>query len=160
MPTAEVKTRQLRKWNRANCGNKIAPTAEIRRCQALSFLMILTAVGDFAYQRKDGVYVVLINTLHHTYILCAFWCQVLCNTIVCTFTIVTLISGSWHKDMLRVLKRSYHALIWPYHALKWSYHAMIRRFLPDNSRALGAKLSSCKTNGQRDKYDKWDKVFQ
>ena len=57
---------------KANCGNKIVPTEEIRRCQALSFLMILTAVGDFAYQRKDGVYVVLINTLHHTYILCAF----------------------------------------------------------------------------------------
>ena len=45
----------------ANCGSKNAPTAEIRRCQALSFLMILTAVGEFAYQRKDGVYVVLIK---------------------------------------------------------------------------------------------------
>ncbi|WP_294424588.1 hypothetical protein [Prevotella sp.] len=39
------------------------PTEEIRRCQALSFLMILTAVGDFAYQRKDGVYVVPIGCL-------------------------------------------------------------------------------------------------
>ena len=28
-----------------------------------SFLMILTAVGDFAYQRKDGVYVVPIGCL-------------------------------------------------------------------------------------------------
>ena len=28
-----------------------------------SFLMILTAAGDFAYQRKDGVYVVPIGCL-------------------------------------------------------------------------------------------------
>lgn len=31
--------------------------------KAPSFLMILTAVGDFAYQRKDGVYVVPIGCL-------------------------------------------------------------------------------------------------
>ena len=45
-----------------------------------------------------------------------------------TFTIVTLISWTWYKAVLRVLKQSYHAMKRPYHALKRSYHAMIRRF--------------------------------
>ena len=33
------------------------------KMKAPSFLMILTAVGNFAYQRKDGVYVVPIGCL-------------------------------------------------------------------------------------------------
>ncbi len=33
------------------------------RMKALAFLMVLTAVGDYAYRRADGVYVVPIGCL-------------------------------------------------------------------------------------------------
>lgn len=42
---------------------KLASQIDTERMKEPSFLMVLTAVGDFAYRRKDGVYVVLIGCL-------------------------------------------------------------------------------------------------
>lgn len=42
---------------------KIATQIDTDRMEEPSFLMILTAVGDFAYRRKDGVYIVPIGSL-------------------------------------------------------------------------------------------------
>ena len=41
----------------------LASKIDISKMKAPSFLMVLTAVGDYAYQRKDGVYVVPVGCL-------------------------------------------------------------------------------------------------
>lgn len=38
---------------------------DVVRMKRPSFLMVLTAVGDYAYQRRDGVYVVPIGCLRN-----------------------------------------------------------------------------------------------
>lgn len=42
---------------------KLAAKVDLNRMKQPSFLMVLTAVGSFAYRRKDGIYVVPISTL-------------------------------------------------------------------------------------------------
>lgn len=42
---------------------ELASKIDTTKMKAPSFLMVLTAVGDYAYQRKDGVYVVPIGCL-------------------------------------------------------------------------------------------------
>lgn len=44
---------------------ELASKIDTTKMKAPSFLMVLTAVGDYAYQRKDGVYVVPIGCLKH-----------------------------------------------------------------------------------------------
>ena len=41
----------------------LANNIDTTKMKAPSFLMVLTAVGDYAYQRKDGVFVVPIGCL-------------------------------------------------------------------------------------------------
>lgn len=41
----------------------LAEKIDTTRMKSASFLMVLTAIGDFAYQREDGVYVVPIGSL-------------------------------------------------------------------------------------------------
>lgn len=43
--------------------NALAAKIDTTRMKAPSFMMVLTAVGDFAYRRKDGVYIVPIGCL-------------------------------------------------------------------------------------------------
>lgn len=43
--------------------HKFAATIDTTRMPAPSFLMILTAVGDYAYRREDGIYLVPIGSL-------------------------------------------------------------------------------------------------
>ena len=43
--------------------NDLASKIDTTRMKAPSFLMVLTAVGKFAYRRKDGVYVIPIGCL-------------------------------------------------------------------------------------------------
>jgi hypothetical protein len=43
--------------------NALAEEIDTTKMQTPSFLMVLTAVGKYAYQRKDGVYVVPIGCL-------------------------------------------------------------------------------------------------
>jgi len=45
--------------------NKFASTIDTDRMKAPSFKMILTAVGNLAYRREDGIYVVPISCLRH-----------------------------------------------------------------------------------------------
>jgi predicted AAA+ superfamily ATPase len=47
----------------ANTLNALAEEIDTTKMQAPTFLMVLTAVGKYAYQRKDGVYVVPIGCL-------------------------------------------------------------------------------------------------
>jgi predicted AAA+ superfamily ATPase len=47
----------------ANTLNVLAEEIDTTKMQAPTFLMVLTAVGKYAYQRKDGVYVVPIGCL-------------------------------------------------------------------------------------------------
>ncbi len=42
---------------------KLQDKIDMEKMSHPSFMMVLTAVGDFAYQRKDGVYVVPIRCL-------------------------------------------------------------------------------------------------
>lgn len=46
-----------------NTLTSLASKIDTTKMKAPSFLMVLTAVGDYAYQRKDGVYVVPIGCL-------------------------------------------------------------------------------------------------
>ena len=41
----------------------LASKIDTTKMKAPTFLMVLTAVGDYAYQRKDGVFVVPIGCL-------------------------------------------------------------------------------------------------
>jgi hypothetical protein len=41
----------------------LASQIDTERMKAPAFLLVLTAVGDFAYRRQDGVYVVPIGCL-------------------------------------------------------------------------------------------------
>lgn len=47
----------------ANTLKKLANTIDTTRMMAPSFMMVLTAVGQYAYQRPDGIYVVPIGCL-------------------------------------------------------------------------------------------------
>lgn len=47
----------------ANTLKKLANTIDTARMMAPSFMMVLTAVGQYAYQRPDGIYVVPIGCL-------------------------------------------------------------------------------------------------
>ena len=45
--------------------NKFASTIDTEKMKAPSFKMILTAVGNLAYKREDGIYIVPISCLKH-----------------------------------------------------------------------------------------------
>ncbi len=42
---------------------KLAQIIDTNRMSEPAFLMVLTAVGDYAYRREDGVYVIPIGCL-------------------------------------------------------------------------------------------------
>ena len=44
---------------------KLQSKIDTNKMKASAFLMVLTAVGDYAFQRKDGVYVVPIGSLRN-----------------------------------------------------------------------------------------------
>lgn len=47
----------------ANSLKKVAANIDTTKMPAPSFLMVLTAVGPYAYRRKDGIYVIHIGCL-------------------------------------------------------------------------------------------------
>ena len=42
---------------------ELASKIDTTKMKVPAFLMVLTAVGDYAYQRKDGIYVVPVGCL-------------------------------------------------------------------------------------------------
>lgn len=44
---------------------KLASDIDTTRMKSPSFMMVLTGLGDFPYQREDGVYIIPIGTLKH-----------------------------------------------------------------------------------------------
>ena len=42
---------------------KLSQKIDSRRMQEPSFMMVLTAIGDYAFRRKDGIWIVPISAL-------------------------------------------------------------------------------------------------
>lgn len=98
-----------------------------KRCDDTRLRLTVLRMWTYRHKSQKQIFKIIIDVWN------------LCNTTPCPFTIVTLMSGTWYKELLRALKQPYHAMIWPYYALIWpyyalkrSYHAMIRVFFVAN----------------------------